>query len=644
MSSKPNTWKEFFSSFAVKLEGKNKNTRLLIDMSIPETNQVKAISNFVQDKVAIICYYSTLTKSVNFIHHATDLGGGLLLPESKVVAFDGFRESAFPVQIINESISNTNDQQVPNLDALKQIESIEDVKGLTMEDVDNELYSGHPFMVLPPFLWEAALNLPSKEPAAVLLNFMNTLSDFSANHEDSEFLSKENLQKSCKRLFQFLWLAEKDEATSLILLPPSDDQEIIDWSNFKHSQCLAKKQSEIQPNIIPDRRVSFQQPSVNEELLRNSIEQISRLAPESKKKGFEKLQESTKTLILNASSTDGMSKPNEPTDECKTFFSQSGSAEAKTVLAKSLEFKWGCIVKITSGLVLSLYTGHFTRSYSALPQNFSPFSFPKRSFKDDENEKETLKLSLREISGEGLNDSDIEGAVEQDIVVPHQIELMRYNIKNLIGAACFFFGHNSLLPQRLDQISQHVKRNMWIYESLQYSNRYFATQFLFAIDNKVNVWLQDCELVSCREDVNDSLIDFSDELNKVVMHQFHIHLPKSLKDKINDPAKSSDKGDNSSSRKRKSSESSSKSSKIENEDTIDDWKISQDEYDRFFRHNNKQLEKRPTLNGDPMCHRWHSKGYCFSDCNNKNSHVPSSAVCKEIKKEYSNWKNSMMNK
>ena len=60
------------------------------------------------------------------------------MPESKVVAFDGFRESAFPVQVINESISNTNDQQVPNLDALKQIESIEDVKGLTMEDIDND--------------------------------------------------------------------------------------------------------------------------------------------------------------------------------------------------------------------------------------------------------------------------------------------------------------------------------------------------------------------------------------------------------------------------------------------------------------------------------------------------------------------------
>ena len=74
-----------------------------------------------------------------------------------------------------------------------------------------------------------------------------------------------------------------------------------------------------------------------------------------------------------------------------------------------------------------------------------------------------------------------------------------------------------------------------------------------------------------------------------------------------------------------------------NPSTVQCWIIPDEKYASKIRHNAAAMKKRPKLNGSFMCHRWHSKGYCFLDCNNKASHVPSDTVQDPVKEKYTAW-------
>ena len=126
MSSTQSLWKDILANYAMKLDRRNADTRLLVDLSIPENNQVKSISNLVSEKQSIVMYYQS--KKMRFIHSVTDLAGGILFPASKVTVLDGFKDQAFPVIISNSSISKTSDIEVPKLEELIGLDTVADIK------------------------------------------------------------------------------------------------------------------------------------------------------------------------------------------------------------------------------------------------------------------------------------------------------------------------------------------------------------------------------------------------------------------------------------------------------------------------------------------------------------------------------------
>ena len=270
-------------------------------------------------------------------------------------------------------------------------------------------------------------------------------------------------------------------------------------------------------------------------------------------------------------------------------------------------------------------------------KNFSPFSFPKRSFRGPNPEKESLYFSLKELTSAGLSNDDITSMLNQDLVVPCQIEFMRYNIENLIGASCFFFSTSSILSQRLVEVKNHIRLHLNIYESNQFYNKFFAAEFLYSIDAGVQLWLQQCEARSERDSVDDSYINFSGDMRDVLRGKFKMVLPNEIKDKIRASDQSNESTPSSSeppAKKRKTGERNS--IKVDNPEIIPCWNIGE-KYDSILRHNHSALINRPKINNVPMCHRWHSKGYCFNDCNNKITHIPSKSLPDEKKEAYKNW-------
>ena len=126
--------------------------------------------------------------------------------------------------------------------------------------------------------------------------------------------------------------------------------------------------------------------------------------------------------------------------------------------------------------------------------------------------------------------------------------------------------------------------------------------------------------------MRDRTIEFDDLTEKVAMGTFEISIPhffeKATKeDHLNSPRKD-----------RKRHEDQPPGRRVENNDQPEEFKMKPNEEWELFR--GKQNSPPPQINGCTMCKRWHTRGYCFRDCPQADSHVPGSEISKEMNQKY----------
>ena len=74
-----------------------------------------------------------------------------------------------------------------------------------------------------------------------------------------------------------------------------------------------------------------------------------------------------------------------------------------------------------------------------------------------------------------------------------------------------------------------------------------------------------------------------------------------------------------------------KRSPVHNKNRISRWKLKDGEdYRKIFAE--KNISKRPTMDGVNVCPRWHIKGICFTGCNLASTYIPltNPAVCRQM--------------
>ena len=249
-------------------------------------------------------------------------------------------------------------------------------------------------------------------------------------------------------------------------------------------------------------------------------------------------------------------------------------------------------------------------------------------------------LQLKEISGKGLSNTDVEAALKQGIEIPASVDSLRYSLLNLTSASKFFFSEDSLLSNRLTQVYNHMINHRITYMSMAHQDKFFIAQFLFALDTRINLWLESCESCKFRDEVDDSLIDFTEILHQVRTRNFSHKLPLSIREVLNEDKSKTNNNhlDNNGplQKRQRQTQEQTNNDKMTNNSTIDKWMINEPIYSTRLR-SGDSLKSRPLLENVPICHRWHSKGYCFENCNNKATHIASSSLPAKAKKEYSTW-------
>ena len=213
---------------------------------------------------------------------------------------------------------------------------------------------------------------------------------------------------------------------------------------------------------------------------------------EKKKDRFKKLHSSTKQLILFASAKDATIVPTEVNEDCKRFINAKTMGVAEQEL--NLQFKNLGLQEaaFSSGLTQALYSGKFLWADKSTPSNFSPFSFFEvEPLQAADQQNRHLILHLVETQGKGKTLEEIKARNKQEVKAPTTYLEMYHQLNFFAGACSSFFGANSIPCQAILALVTIVEKNRLILKAREIEKT-FMSQFLFAVDTRFQLWLDDC--------------------------------------------------------------------------------------------------------------------------------------------------------
>ena len=97
-----------------------------------------------------------------------------------------------------------------------------------------------------------------------------------------------------------------------------------------------------------------------------------------------------------------------------------------------------------------------------------------------------------------------------------------------MGSFKIFFGKESLGTQKMTALLREVLKCMQKFKARMVLDEEFASKFLYAVDTRVQYWLQECRKARERYEVNDRILDFDDLIRDVLFNRSIGELPPSF--------------------------------------------------------------------------------------------------------------------
>jgi len=387
-----NTWKNYYQNLVTN-DDANRNLGAF-QMCTTHTNpefEKNLFLSLSEDPDTVIMAVAPITGNMKFYHSVSNLGGTRRRPENTIVGLEGFGPSATPVKFDMGMLKTVVDMKVPtDVDLLN---CTDETTAARLTEDDFSAFKHAVLIVLPPMLVVPYLELDTKDPVSLLVETVSIINMFDETNKEE--IDYPKAKEECVYVLKFLWAVVNGRIPKLLCLADSDDPELTQWGRIRHATSVlpTSTNSIVLPPGLPP--ATLANPNANQlnaaadsalhELsgnIKNQTDVLEKMrqdkAEESKEKNhkFDSLHESTKRLILNASSVDGESIPSVPEETCKLFYAKTTVGKAMDYLAMTLREKFGCVVEISTGLVSALYTGKFIREREDSPSNFSFLWFP----------------------------------------------------------------------------------------------------------------------------------------------------------------------------------------------------------------------------------------------------------------------------
>ena len=481
-----------------------------------------------------------------------------------------------------------------------------------------------PYILLPPLLARVVIENNERDPAKLAIMFREAMVEFNDLHKDDRTMN--TATTSLKSILTFIWGAANKKVPPLERLADIDDSRLQFWSKFSHSQHISKATQD--PDNQHTSSQTHHQLAIsiqNQTDLMEKMAQARATERNERASKFDDLPDTSRQLILFASSPDGEYCPSVPVNFCANFYKQKTATKALQVLTETLQTTYGCIVRMDNGSALALYVGVFVRDVDDLQSNFSFFLVPKKHPNILSNTTKSMMLQLKVSHGQGWSDKDFVDAAKQGIRAPNNIDELKYQVENFAGKASFFFGTTSRLTTNLLKLRKQIKNNLTAFEAIQDRDPKFATSFGYGVDTRTYRWLQQCRDCTEREAVDDNLIDFTPMITDVLLDRFVQPLPSSIAlIEYKGKRRNQDSATQNDDRRDKKVKEEDTPIKVTNEDMINDWKLKDREDYKIFA--GQHVDLKPKIDGRFYCSRWHIRGYCFTNCKNNDTHIPSQSL------------------
>ena len=600
-----------------------------------ETSATEILQALTDDEDMIVMIVAPITNKIKLLHSLKNLGGTRLRPQDKIVGLDGFDGQATPVLIDTSSATTSVQLRVPAFTRIKALRSIDDINDLSAPSTGQINFRHTPFVFIPPFLATIITNSEERNPADMFITCNNAFYDFNNAHSDDP--SYDKINENGKNILIFLWAATKKIITPTMIIPAGDDRDVVRWNRTRHNYSIHNATVD-QTSTSATNSQMFQNLAASIESQTQLFESIRQEKQEEKlekQNKYLELHDSARSLILNASSEDGLNTQLEPSGHCIEFYNKKNISKAMDYLLTTLTHEYKCCVTMDTGLVTALYSGHFLRDRDDSPSNFSFFLLPKKEPLSVNRLKPSIILQLKATQGKGWSELDMKEAIKQGVTTPSDIHSFYHQLRNFLGLVCIFFGDKSILANTLNKFIDILSQHTLTLEAAQFRDKLFATKLGYVVDTRAYRWLQQCQACDNREDVNDKLIQFENIVEQILTDSFIQILPTTFKEFDNKSDQNGDKNSQRPHNKRQRLIQQGQPEKIVNPRPIKDWNIPPGDFQKYFA--GKNLEMRPVLEGRPMCTRFHSKFYCFTDCANKITHKASLDLKESTKQAYGNF-------
>jgi hypothetical protein len=250
-----------------------------------------------------------------------------------------------------------------------------------------------------------------------------------------------------------------------------------------------------------------------------------------KKDRFIKFHPSSKQMILFASASNPFVVPIEPKESCQCFISATTHGVAKQELSMQLKNLGLSEMAFATGLTLNLYSGKFLYAVHNNPSNFSCFSINKGDHLNKQNQQDRqLILHLIETKGKGQSIEDTKDLNKQKIKAPTTYIEMMQQFKGFSGLISIFFGRYSVAHQAITSVIQLVNRSKQSFKAQVRTDTKFCCKFMYAINTRFQLWLEDCMTATQRDRISNSILDCHLLIESIRFGTFALNLPSSFTD------------------------------------------------------------------------------------------------------------------
>ena len=119
----------------------------------------------------------------------------------------------------------------------------------------------------------------------------------------------------------------------------------------------------------------------------------------------------------------------------------------------------------------------------------------------------------------------IKASNKQEVHPPMNFHELQEQLLMFTVATDIHFGKLSVGSQCLKARSNMMNCYKSIFKAKEHLDQEFPAKFLFAVDTRFQIWLNDCKSGKFHNKVDDLIIDFRPLINQVIFGSFNMTLP-----------------------------------------------------------------------------------------------------------------------